>query len=150
MSEYSYKDVIIDPNDKRVSVGSEYWFSDYPNEVIKIANSNGPIRILKDVDYDNSYPFLIGGESYQCLIKVPEDSYVPFDLDNEEDRAKVRGAWVKNMGQDNVMLECTITSIFKDEAEGWTIELPGCYATPEVFLKEYTFLDGTPCGRKRK
>ena len=150
MSEYGYKDVIIDPNDERVSVGDEYWFSDYPNEVIKIANSNGPIRMLKDIDYDNSYPFTIGGEHYQCLIKVPEDSYVPFDLDNEEERVLLRGAWVRNMEQDAVILECIIISIFKNEAGEWTLELPGAYVTPEVLLKEYTFLDGTPCGRKRK
>lgn len=150
MSEYGYKDVIIDPNDERVSVGDEYWFSDYPNEVIKIANSNGPIRMLKDIDYDNSYPFTIGSEHYQCLIKVPEDSYVPFDLDNEEERVLLRGAWVRNMEQDAVMLECIIISIFKNEAGEWTLELPGAYVTPEVLLKEYTFLDGTPCGRKRK
>ena len=137
MSEYTYKDVIIDPKDPRVKVGDKYWFSDSPYAVISDAGDKRRGEILEGIQSDFSYPFRIGGDHYGCLIKVPEDSYVPFDLDNEEERALLRGAWVKNEGQGNVMLECIITSIFKDEAEGWTIELPGCYVTPEVFLKEY-------------
>ena len=149
MSKYSYSDVIIDPNDIRVNVGSEYWYSNSIDTVISDAKYNGPNMTLEKVAYDNDYPFLINGEFYQCLIRVPEDSYVPFDLNNEEDRAKIRGAWVRAQGGDNVILECVVISVFKDANKGWVIDLPDNYVTPEVLLKDYTFLDGTPCEKKK-
>lgn len=46
MSErYSYKDVIIDPEDPRVEVGAEYYFEDMPKSVISNAQEEvGALR----------------------------------------------------------------------------------------------------------
>lgn len=148
MSKYSYSDVIIDPNDIRVNVGSEYWYSNSINTVISDAKYNGPNMTLEKVAYDNDYPFLINGEFYQCLIRVPEDEYEPFNLDDEENRAKLRGRWIRKKGND--FDECLIQSIFIDENMRWTIELPRSYESADALLKDYTFLDGTPCGRKKE
>ena len=38
MSEYTYKDVIIDPEDPRVEIGKEYYFGDFPKEALEYAN----------------------------------------------------------------------------------------------------------------
>ena len=36
MAEYTYKDVIIDPDDPRVEIGEKYFFFDYPQYFISI------------------------------------------------------------------------------------------------------------------
>ena len=229
MGEYTFKDVIIDPNDPRVEIGAEYYFSDSPKECLWRANGGMTAYKLEKVVYENrpfvgddmyyicilrkkeptyterqaewiadngikrgdrvrvtrkanSYEqgwdnlwiqrmdeavgkvgtvynlvscFKEGGievnvpESgcfsypYFCLEKVeePEKKYVPFDLSKEEDRAKLRGAWVrpKDCYPNVDHLIRGISNI--------TVWFGDSYLNAQELLNEYEFIDGSPCGK---
>ena len=143
MAEYTYKDVIIDPDDPRVEIGKEYFFGDSPAEVLKWANSNHETHRLRMILKEN-YPFSFEGLRFPCIIrkKEPEKKYVPFDLSKEEDRVKLRGAWIRI--SDYPSIEYQITSMNEayvfcgGQKEG---------INPGLLSASYEFLDGSPCGR---
>lgn len=145
--KYSYSDVIIDPNDARVEIGKEYWFADYPFNVLLFANrDDGACHgILSGISRGDITPFFISGKHYACLIrkKEKEKHYVPFGLTKEEDRARLRGAWVRNK---NNGCERAITAIIFDE-DGDYIELNDDAFEPDYLLENYEFVDGAPCGK---
>lgn len=144
--KYTYADVIIDPEDPRVEFGKEYYFGDSPKEALEYANKNGRGALLEDIDLVSNFPFLMENfdESAPCIIrkKEPEKKYVPFDLTEEEDRAKLRGAWIRS--SDFPLLEYQIISMNKSyvfcDAEEKGI-------SPGLLFTGYEFIDGTPCGR---
>ena len=81
---------------------------------------------------------------YFILEKVeePEKKYVPFDLNNEEDRAKLRGAWVRLKGLRR--LEQQIVSLAINTQ---LVFLPDVVSVEtKELLEGYEFLDGSPCG----
>ena len=152
MSEYTYKDVIIDPEDPRVEIGKEYYFGDNPRDVINKANKNKTSLILDSIYKGeiNYRPFSFGRNSldfFPCLIrkKEPEKKYVPFDLSNKEDRAKLRGAWIRS--KDEWKTEAFIYEFY----ESCIPEMVCCAGTHKLsaseLFKDWTFLDGTPCGK---
>ena len=148
MAEYTYKDVIIDPDDPRVEIGKEYYFGDTPAQVLDSASAECGLYRLMDINPRAGYPFEFDTDlscsSYPCIIrkKEPEKKYVPFDLSNEEDRVKLRGAWVKAKAdpdkQQNVCGMCSRYVYLTCQAEGYDAE---------EFLEKFTFLDGSPCGK---
>ena len=147
MAEYTYADVIINPADPRVEFGKEYYFGDFPKEALEYANKNGRGALLEDIDLISDFPFLMENfdESASCIIrkKEPEKKYVPFDLSNEEDRAKLRGAWIKV--KDGNYREYQIISL--------SSEIIYCGPTrdfgfsPISLLEAFEFVDGSPCGK---
>ena len=144
MAEYTYKDVIIDPDDPRVEIGGKYYFDDSPYQCLCNANNNAISYTLQGVDVGSYHPFIHDCIGFICLIrkKEPEKKYVPFDLSNEEDRVKLRGAWVKAKAdpdkQQNVCGMCSRYVYLTCQAEGYDAE---------EFLEKFTFLDGSPCGK---
>lgn len=78
---------------------------------------------------------------YYCLEKVEEKKYVPFDLSLEEDRAKLRGAWVrpKDCYPNADHLIRGISNI--------TVWFGDSYLNAQELLNEYEFIDGSPCGK---
>lgn len=78
---------------------------------------------------------------YFVLEKV-EPRYVPFDLSIEEDRARLRGAWVrsKENGDEHMIFAVlpSICRVYVGEEE----------PTARLLFKNYEFLDGTPCGKR--
>lgn len=149
MSEYTYADVIIDPDDPRAEIGKEYYFGNNPTCLLKdisqLSAQEGKL-ILKDLAIEaQSSPFMSSGNKwFVCLIrkKEPEKRYVPFDLSKEKDRAKLRGAWVKAKKDpdkhQNVCGVCSQYVFLSCQAEGYDAE---------DFLESFTFIDGSPCGR---
>ena len=144
--KYTYANIIIDPNDKRLegAIGKEVYYDDTPFDVLQDANKNGEVGIFSKIDktQDNGYPFSVNTGNneigYCCIIikKEPEVKYVPFDLSKKEDRDFLRGKWVRyKMTGD----EYQITSLSSNLAIG---------ITGEELLKYYTFLDGSPVGKK--
>lgn len=144
--KYTYEDVIIDPEDPRVEIGKEYYLNDIPSVLLREAREGVGSRILKDVQKDQDSPFVsFLGYSYNCLIrkKEPEKRYVPFDLSNEEDRAKLRGAWIK-VKYGNYR-EYQIISLSSEIIYcGHTRDLG---FSPISLLEAFEFVDGTPCGK---
>ena len=149
MAEYTYADVIIDPEDPRVEIGKEYYFGDCPLNLI-IDAENDYQDALGCLEYKDSSnrPFYCAGfkfPSYPCIIrkKEPKKRYVPFDLSKEEDRARLRGAWVRDKGSGR---EYAVTGIFLDETPPY-VEFNDNGFEPDYLLENYEFVDGSPCGR---
>ena len=145
--KYTYADVIIDPDDPRVEIKKGYYYYGCtPKEVLEKANSNGSSFMLSSIDKSDDEPFWITvvGTRATCIIrkKEPEKKYVPFDLTKEEDRAKLRGAWVRI--SDYPSIEYQITSMNEayvfcgGQKEG---------INPGLLSAGYEFVDGSPCGR---
>lgn len=151
--EYTYADVIIDPNDERVKIGEKYYMGDSPNLVLERANEakDFAINTLVKIDNEDWDPFLGGNQGcYCCLIKPkePQDEYVPFDLSKKEVRDKLRGQWVIN--KDDGGEFCINNFSFNKGNEQWSVcdYKVGDYILPLGLLQNHTFLDGTPCGEK--
>ena len=150
MAEYTYKDVIIDPQDKRLkgAIGKEVYYGDIPPLVLEDANHDYPSgTILWNIRRSDAFPFTIVSPSHQdssyaCIIikKEPEIKYVPFDLSKKEDRDFLRGKWVKkkDTGNEHQLIHFThIDSLWRALAN-----------TGQEFYDYFTFLDGTPVGKK--
>lgn len=149
--EYTYADVIIDPNDERVKIGEKYYMGGTPNEVLESANEANDFFINTLIKIDNVklwYPFEGGNQRiYCCLIKAkePQVKYVPYDLSKKEVRDKLRGKWIVRKGSD---AERLITSFTKDSYGNWSYDVGFGGGNNNELLANYTFLDGTPCGEK--
>lgn len=125
--------------------GFGYCFIDKKMEILigKICKINSiDIHGIYVYDEDESDCYLW---PYFCLEKVeePEKKYVPFDLSKEEDRAKLRGAWVRKkeapfLEQEIAGLSTNVQLVFLNDV-----------ISVGVFnlLEEYEFTDGTPCGK---
>ncbi len=147
MSEYTYKDVIIDPEDPRVEIGAEYCFGDIPQNLVEAANSNNNFWArLEKISVSEAFNFKKEGGGWKvCLIrkKEPEKKYAPFDLSKEEDRARLRGAWIRRKdypGDEYQIVGISITNdliFFDDSAQ----------LSTDVLLKRCEFVDGSPCGK---
>ena len=147
MAEYTYADVIIDPNDPRVEIGAKYCFGDIPQNLVEAANSDNDFwERLEEVSVSEAFNFKKENGGWKsCIIrkKEPKKKYVPFDLSDEEDRAKLRGAWVREKDGER---ELSVTAIYLDEKPPF-VELNDNGFTAEQLLESYKFLDGSPCGR---
>ena len=147
--KYTYADVIIDPEDPRVEIGKEYYCSCYPSGGLNLANMGIGYQELVRVDKDdNSFgPFVVkkddGIESFPCIIRKKEakKKYVPFDLTKEEDKARLRWAWLRLKEHSNeVMVKAIYPFIGR-------VSIDNEEVTTEFLLENYEYLDGTPCGR---
>ena len=151
MSEYTFADVIIDPEDPRIEIGAKYYRADYPKKVLFLANNDEYyIGTLEEIDTESpETPFVVrtGGAHapWACIIrkKEPDKRYVPFDLSLPEDREKLRKAWVREKDSGR---ELAVTAIYLDEKPPF-VELNDNGFTVEDLLESYEFLDGTPCGK---
>lgn len=144
MAEYTYKDVIIDPEDPRIEIGAEYYYGDSPRDVITRANSKDAIAYLAELEAaDVGCSFYIDDFHHQCIIRKKEPEYIPFDLTKEEDRARLRGAWIRRKdypGDEYQIVGISITNnliFFDDSAQ----------LSTDVLLKRCEFVDGSPCGK---
>lgn len=149
--EYTYADVIIDPNDERVKIGEKYYMGGTPNDVLESANEANDffLNILIDINNKDMFPFIGNSNNgyYGCLIKPKESQakYVPYDLSKKEVRDKLRGKWIVRKGSD---AERLITSFTTDSYGNWSYDVGFGGGNNNELLANYTFLDGTPCGEK--
>lgn len=77
MAEYTYKDVIIDPNDPRVEIGAEYYYCDNPSICLERANKEdvAHLAVLEKVYPDAIGHFFIDDAYSICIIRKKEKSY---------------------------------------------------------------------------
>ena len=157
MSEkYTYADVIIDPEDPRAEFGKEYYFGDFPKEALEYANKNGRGALLEDIDLASNFPFLMENfdESAPCIIrkKEPKKKYVPFDLNNPEDRKALMGKTIKanNRPFSRQYVEFTIScfELVDKGAEGVSGYWMANGLKEDELFHDWTFLDGSPCGKE--
>lgn len=149
--KYTYADVIIDPDDPRVEIGKEYYSAIASKDVLDFANHNEELAKLIEVDPGIKYPFHIKSDCcdcWTCLLirkKEPEKKYVPFDLTKEEDRARLRGAWIRS--KDEWKIETLICEFYESCASEMVCRANDHTLTANDLFIDWTFLDGSPCGR---
>lgn len=88
-----------------------------------------------EIDVPDVGPFLY---PYFVLKKVGP-RYVPFDLSKEEDRARLRGTWVREKDE---VLEYQVIAV-----GAALVSVDGDMFNTKVMLERYEFLDGSPCGK---
>lgn len=146
--KYNYEDVIIDPDDVRVRIGDEYWFGASPYMVMKMANEDAFSGRLEAIFAPNAHPFKKEGDDvcFMCMIKR-NVGYKPYDLSNENDRRTLMGKWIidrrERFSEKQIIGFTTIYKQFKAQ----TVNIN--YTAEELF-ENFTFLDGTPVGKKNE
>ncbi len=169
MAEYTYADIIMDPNDPRLegAIGKECYFSDYPKKLLNSARNNSSeyLDCLTSISKEKACPFYDKyGNGWTLIIvkkEEPKPEYVPFeskeefvrrytevkegaDFDTFEDNLFQCGMWLKSMCLGNFYQVTIIkkSGIFTDDNSS--------IITWEQLLEKYTFLDGSPCGKEVK
>ena len=164
MAEYTYKDIIIDPNSEEAknAVGKICYFSNSPRNILSdIYRKSAVEGILTNMD--DGY-FEVDNEGYwDCIIlkkEEPKPKYVPFEnadefidaYDNANYSVKngtaenklfnYGGIWLRNKNDDSMYM---VIEIWNDGVVLGSDQI----ATPwKYILDEYTFLDGTTCGKE--
>ena len=164
MAEYTYEDIIMDPNDPRLegAIGKECYVSDFPKIALNNARDNLITDRLKRIEKEETCPFVDEEEedNWAVIILKKEEpkKYVPFESKEEFIRtfdnhttnldivsteyALLRyGMWIKTIYSEKVFQVTIIekNGIYDDgvsELINW-----------KLLLNEFTFLDGSPCGK---
>ena len=178
MSEYSYNDIIMDPEDPRLegAIGKVCYFSDYPKNALYYARNNSTVDRLKSINKESACPFIDEHKASWAVAIIKKEEpkkYVPFetldefiesykkaeeriDCSNIEGYIASCGMWLKDTDRD---VYCLVTEIWnygvvvgdsnmnttKDGDEYFTFN--GVTEWKKLFM-EYTFLDGSPCGKE--
>ena len=184
MAEYTYEDIIMDPNDPRLegAIGKECYFSDYPKKLLDSArnNSSGYLDCLTNIIKEGVCPFVDKKGYGRTLIIIkkeePKPKYVPFEskwefiesyMDNRSNHeyldhqiSCLGGIWLKDKDREGAYF--MVTEIWKEGVVVSDIKMKTTkegndeyYTTNETtewkeLLRDYTFLDGTPCGKEVK
>lgn len=169
MSEYTYKDIIIDPTSEeaRNCIGKVVYYSDSPTECLYYANKNNTVYCgtLKEIVTSTYHPFVSGinDDTWGCIIpkkEEPKPEWVPFKfavefLDAYEDaNYSVTNGTIENrlLNYGGIWLINTVSFasyIMLTEvcADGLILGTSPEIVSWEELLRDYTFLDGTPCGK---
>ena len=167
MAEYTYEDIIMDPNDPRLegAIGKECYFSDYPKKLLNSAIYNLPeyLGCLTDIRKERICTFVDKNGTNWALIIIkkeePKPKYVPFETLDEfiESYKKVEeridytntreyiascGMWLR-FNNDDVI--CAVTEIWTD---GVFIGHDHMKIKWEELFNFYTFMDDSPCGKE--
>ena len=151
--KYTYADVIIDPEDPRVEIGKEYYFSNTASCCLEYARRDEYhyIAKLREAVEGLHLPFKIGDSLWACLIRKKEPEYVPFDLSDPEVRKSLRGRWIKDTSdfEKEGMIVGFSLSIFPKKT--WSVCMSGESGETipaDYLLENCVFDDGTPCGKQ--
>lgn len=168
MAEYTYEDIIMDPEDPRLegAIGKKCYFADYPKLLLEDARSNSSICCsyrLREIRKNAKYPFVDkDGHSWTLIIiknEEPKPKYVPFetldefiesykkaeeriDCSNIEGYIASCGMWLR-FNNDNVI--CAVTEIW---ADGVFLGHDHMKIKWEELFNFYTFMDDSPCGKE--
>ena len=169
MVEDTYEDIIMDPEDPRLegAIDKECYFSDYPKKVLDSArnNSSDYLDCLISISKERVCPFYdkYGNGWTLIIIKKeepkPKPKYVPFEnvtefldayrsapgcLNEEAFYLSKNGIWLK---QKEPKAYVMATEIYNN---GVVIGSNMSETPWGELLNEYTFLDGSPCGKEVK
>ena len=164
MTEYTYKNIIIDPTSEEAknAVGEGCYFGSNPKTVLDFANCNEKkfLRVLECIKPEEDNPFYDYNYGFPCIIVKKEEpkKYVPFetlyefiesykkaeeriDYSNIKDYIASCGMWLR-FNNDDVM--CAVTEIW---ADGVFLGHDHMKIKWEELLNFYTFIDDSPCGK---
>ena len=136
MAEYTYEDIIMDPEDPRLegAIGKECYFSDYPKQLLNGARNNSPeyLDCLTDIRKEAACTFVDKNGSGWILIIIkkeePKPKYVPFEnmeefleayMDNRSNHeyldhqiSCLGGIWLKDKAREGAYF--MVTEIWKE------------------------------------
>lgn len=187
MTEYTRKDIIMDPNDPRLegAIGKKVYCSSDINLLLHHANNDEHEMTLTQVEDVDSEPFTVtdmdGDEIDMDFIIIkkeePKPEYVPFESADEfinafdytnhsVEKGSVEnklinygGIWLKDKETDAFFM---VTEIWNEgvvigDSKIKTIKNGGdeYFTMNDVtnwreLLRDYIFLDGSPCGKEVK
>ena len=180
MAKYTYKDIIIDPTSEEAknAIGKKCYMYDSPTMLLKMANSDDDARTLESID-ESDYPFNDKefGNEWTCIIvkkEEPKPEYIPFQdgreffnsylsvesrLEKEDYFLSNHGIWLKAKDADNVLFMVTeiwnygvvVSGNMKttEESEDFYLTINEATTWKEL-LRDYCFIDGSPCGKEVK
>ena len=179
MAEYTYEDIIMDPEDPRLegAIGKECFFSDYPKQLLNGARNNSLeyLDCLTDIRKEAACTFVDKNGSGWILIIIkkeepkPKPKYIPFEnvtefldayrsvpssLPDEVSYLSHNGIWLKDTETDAY---CMVTEIWdmgivvgnKNITIGETTVFNDITSWEEL-LEDFIFIDGKPCGKEVK
>ena len=166
MDKYSYRNVItrVKSEEAKKYVGKMVYFADNPTVCLSYANSDDATHrgILQGVEVGQNFPFVASNSTswtfiIPCEEEEPESKYVPFEnaeeflnayyhsetetFDNVYHCLSNHGIWLKYKCDKVLLVQCMEIS-----DAGITIGVD-LMLWCDLF-EDYTFLDGTPCGKK--
>ena len=180
MAEYTYEDIIMDPEDPRLegAIGKECYFSDYPKQLLNGARNNSPeyLDCLTDIRKEAACTFVDKNGSGWILIIIkkeePKPEYVPFEnaeeflnaydytnhsVENgsvENKLINYGGIWLKD---NEIDAYCMVTEIWDTGVvignKNITIGETTVFndiTSWDELLEDCTFIDGKPCGKEVK
>lgn len=163
MAEYTYEDIIMDPNDPRLegAIGKECYVSDFPKIALNNARDNLITDRLKRIAKEETCPFVDEEEedNWAVIILKKEEpkKYVPFkngleffnsylSVESRLEKADYflsnHGIWLKDKDIDGVSY--IVTEIWRD---GVVLGSDQHTTIWKDLLDGYAFLDNSPCGR---
>ena len=173
MSEYTYADIIMDPEDPRLegAIGKECYLSDCPKIALDYARNNSSIDRLKSINKESAAPFVGDDEVNWVMVIIkkekpkPNPKYIPFEsveefLDeyflNKEKYTtgillKLEGIWLreKDTGALCIVTEIWDKGLVIGDTKLTIIRTDVFNDTTEwdELFSKYSFIDGTPCGK---
>ena len=154
MAEYSFKDIITgkdiitDQVKDSDIIGAEGYFTNDLQDIVDSLDYDSsldalPKGTLETVTYSGRFKKKEDKEYYEYFILKKESvkKYVPFDLSKEEDRARLRGAWLRLKEHSN---EEMVKAIYPFIGR---VSIDNEEVITEFLLENYEFVDGTPCGK---
>ena len=162
MAEYTYEDVIMDPEDPRLegAIGKECYLSDCPKIALDNARNDSLSDRLKSINKESSTPFVSHDETNWVVVIIkkeePKPKYVPFKnireflisyssckrlLTEENYSLSNHGIWLKHRESDDLFM---VIEIWDD---GVVIGSNQFTTSWNDLSNDYTFLDSSPCGR---
>ena len=175
MAEYTYKDIIIDPNSEEAknAVGKICYFSNSPRNILSDIYCKSAVEgILTNMD--DGY-FEVDNEGYwDCIIlkkeePKPKPKYIPFEnvtefldayrnapgcLNEEAFYLSKNGIWLKQKEPKAYVMVTEIWDVGVVIGDNKFIidEESICNNTTDwgELLKDFTFLDNSPCGKEVK
>ena len=176
MAEYTYADIIMDPEDPRLegAIGKECYLSDCPKIALDYARNNSSIDRLKSINKESAAPFVGDDEVNWVMVIIkkekpkPNPKYIPFEsveefLDeyflNKEKYTtgillKLEGIWLreKDTGALCIVTEIWDKGLVIGDTKLTIIRTDVFNDTTEwdELFSKYSFIDGTPCGKLAK
>ena len=162
MAEYTYEDIIMDPEDPRLegAIGKECYLSDFPKIALDVARNNSTIDRLKRIAKEETCPFVDEEEesNWAVIILKKEEpkKYVPFEnkreffnsylsvesrLEKEDYFLSNHGIWLMDCENGDYFM---VTEIWDD---GVVLGSNQTTTHWDDLLQDFIFLDETPCGK---
>ena len=166
MAEYTFENLIMNPETPGLEslIGKKVYSGTAPLDCLKRANKDYEVGILREIRKDCLCPFLVEVPNgmifnYVCIIPKKEEQkskYVPFQdgreffnsylsvesrLEKEDHFLSNHGIWLKRRESDDLFM---VVDIWDD---GVVIGSNQFTTSWNDLSNDYTFLDGSPCGK---